>query len=152
MAELYVVHTTVALVANTAKTVIELAMPATQTCRLKEIRASSRDSAGAQNSEVLWELCSYTATGTGTAQTPGRVNADAQGKAALITAKVNMTVEGTGGARIGDPLQLPAVGGAAVDPAVLGMEWYFPVSTFRGIRATAVVGTPTVALALKFEE
>ena len=124
----------VALVAATAKTVLQVATPATKRGRLLELQVSF-DGVTAGNSPVLVELLRQTTAGTMTANTPNPH--DSAAPASLLTASTNATAEPTAGVVLkrwritpnGGVLVLPE--GDPVRNAVI------PVSGFLGIRCTA---------------
>jgi hypothetical protein len=122
-----------ALVAATAKTVIELATGAGVTNSWAEFDVCF-NGVTATAIPVLCELVRYTATGTGTVYTPNKVSG-AQDVAAATTAKINDTVEPS----------TPTILAAYFIPPTSGLTLPFilnpPVgminSQFQGIRLTA---------------
>lgn len=81
------------------------------------------------------DLCTYTATGTGTAYTPKR-HGQAVGTAES-TWKVNMTVEGTGVAVVYSRIYANPFSLDISYP--LGREFFHAVSTVQGLRVTTSV-------------
>lgn len=138
-----------ALVAATAKTMIEVATTANTPAELVALSVSSSYLTTATPLTLTVELGTYSATGTGTAYTPKRVGAAAG--ASTSTAKINDTVEPAGFTQFHAwDLTLP---GDRLDYQwPLGREYMFIPSAFNGIRLTAPVGTPSVRVTLWFEE
>ena len=136
-----------ALVAATAKTLVEITTTSTQEARIKQLQVSFNDSSAAAGTKV--ELVTYTGASTGTAYTPKKYNADAQGRAANTSAKINDSVEPTTPTVL-DVWYLPNTAGLFMQWP-LGCELYIPISTIFGVRVTAA-GTPTTAVTLIFEE
>lgn len=148
MAECYsVTNGGVALVAATAKTVVEIATGSTVTARVVAVDVSLDASVATAGVKV--ELVRFTSTGTGTGYTPGKFNADAQNRAANATAKVNDTVE-PGTPTVVLTYYVPNTAGGSWQ-LPLGRELYIPVSAFLGVRVTAA-GTPNCAVNVVFEE
>ncbi len=123
----------VALVAATAKTVVNIASPATARFRVTGVEVSF-DGVTAGNTPVLVELVRQTNAGTVTAVTP--VPVDSAAPAALGTAGKNATVEPTGPTVI-KSFRLSPNGGTAFVPLVGADMITVPVSGFFGIRCTA---------------
>lgn len=135
------------LAANTAATMIEIATGASMAPEWIELDIANMAASGF----TVVSFATSTASGTGTTQTPKRVGT-AVGSA-LSTAKVNLTVEGTGVADFWtlvyanpftDRIQWP-----------LGREQFQPVSTFQGVRfLSSVAGSATApaTAALVIEE
>lgn len=136
-----------ALVAATARTLVEITTPSTQDVRIKQLEVSFNDSAAAAGTKV--EFVTYTGASTGTAYTPKKYNDGAQGRVSNTSAKINDTVEPTSPTVL-DVFYLPNTAGMFFQWP-LGCELYVPVSTIFGVRVTAV-GTPTTAVTLIFEE
>jgi hypothetical protein len=84
---------------------------------------------------TIVDLATYTATGTGTAYTPKK-HGQAVG-IAETTSKVNMTVEGAGGAILWSEVYANPFTLRIQYP--LGRELFHPVSTVQGIRLTTSV-------------
>jgi hypothetical protein len=128
---------TVALVAATAKVVVEL--PAASTIGLTLIGLDVTLSATALGSCVV-EWMTYATTGTGTTVTPSKLGTG-QGAAALTgTVKVNhSTAPGTlaSGGLPSWILPLPGMYSMAYP---LGREMFWPVSTLRCLRLTSTLG------------
>jgi hypothetical protein len=149
MSEQYVVNTgtaAVALAAATAKTVIELTTSATVDNSLIGFDISF-DGASSTAVPVRIDLCSYAATGTGTAATPTLMGP--AGRGSVTTAKVNDSVEPTTPAIIASFLVSPTAGFSYQWP--LGREVDMGVSKVYGLRATAPAAVNCVAN-LYFEE
>jgi hypothetical protein len=150
MAEVYSVTTgiatPVALAAATAKTVIEIASGA-QTGRMVQAAVSFDASAAAAGIKV--EVVRYATTGTGTTYTPLKYNGEAQNRVAVMTAKVNDTVEpGTP-----TPIECWYVPNTAGQfwQLPLGRDLYIPASLIIGIRITSAA-VVNCAANLLFEE
>lgn len=123
-----------ALVATTAKTMIELATTANTPAELISLDVSSSYLTSATPLTLLVELVNYTATGTGTTYT-GRKYGQAIG-AAQTTVKINDTVEPSTPTIIaGWELIIPS--GPFSYQWPLGREYLLSTSTFTGIRLTA---------------
>lgn len=125
-----------ALVAATAKTAIEIATGATVNNKFIGMDISFN---GVSSSAVpvTWEICSYSASGTGTAITfavAHRFSVETDTNPAS-TAKVNMTVEGTGTTVRWGGFVHPQTGFFYQWP--LGREADMDNSQFMGIRLTA---------------
>lgn len=150
MSTLYVASSGLtALTAATAKTLVEYAVGANVPAALVGMTVSSSYLTTATPLTLTVELMTYSASGTGTAHTPKRVGGvpgTAQG-----TAKINDSVEpATPTVIYAWDLTVP---GDRLDYQwPLGREFYFPVSTFNGIRVTAPVGTPSVRVGAWIEE
>lgn len=138
----------VALVAATAKTVAEVATGAAVSARL--VSADVTFDASTPTAGVKVELVRYTTTGTGTAYTPLKYNGEAQNRAAVVTAKINDTVE-PGTPTVVATYYVPNTGGVLYQ-LPLGRELYLPPSSFLGVRVTAPTGTPNCAVNCVIEE
>lgn len=149
MAETYTVQVgSVTLTAATAKTMVEIAAPSTQSFRMIAVSVWFDGSvSGTSNAKV--EIVRYATTGTGTAYTPLRANGEAQNKAALCTAKVSDTVE-PGTPTVVKTWSVPLSSGMIVQWP-LGRELYATVSTLMGIRVTAPVAA-ICSVDIEFEE
>lgn len=147
MAEVYSVDSgAVALTAATAKTVVEISTPSTQTNRLVELDIGC-DATGTGTLKV--ELIQAT-SGTGTAYTPKKFNGESQNRVANTTAKTNDTVEPTSVTVLRTwEFPLPLGGFAIQQP--LGREHYMPPSVMYGYRLTASIGANAFVTVL-FEE
>lgn len=123
-----------ALVAATAKTLIELATPSDGDNVVIGFDIAF-DGVTASAVPVKVEWITYTTTGTGSAYTPNRVGQN-QGKAAKTTAKNALTVEGSGSITvIGNWFVPPTSGLSYLFP--LGRELGMTISKFMGLRVTA---------------
>lgn len=138
-----------ALVANTAKTLVEINPDANTPAELIALTVSSSYLTTATPLALVVELGTMTGTGTGTAATIKRAG-QAVGTA-RSTVKINDTVEPAGfaAAHVWD-LVLPGDRLDYVWP--LGREYFLGTSTFNGIRITSPVGTPSVRVTAWFEE
>lgn len=136
MAEVYSVTTgittPIALAAATAKTIIEIASGA-QTGRF--VQGSVSFDAAIPAAGIKAELVRYATTGTGTTYTPLKYNGESQNRAAVMTAKVNDTVEpGTP-----TPVEgwfIPNTAGQFWQMP-LGREFYIPTNIIWGFRLTS---------------
>lgn len=148
MAELYSIDSgTGALSAATAKTMIEVSSGSTVTARWKKLRVScDATSAGSLKVEII-----SATSGTGTAYTPKKVNADAQNRAANLTAKVLDTVEPTS-VTVLETFDFPLPLGGYLEQHVLGQERYMPPSVMYGIRLTSTIGSVNGWVYLEVEE
>lgn len=148
MADLYNSNaTTVALVAATAKTVLQIATPATTRAKIKQLDISFDGVAGSAV-PVLIELLMQTTAGTMTAVTP--VAVDRAAPASLVTAARNATAEPTAGAVLWAQTVTPA-GSTLIFPWPLGDEFKLNVSQFLGVRMTAPAAV-NACVTLKHEE
>lgn len=121
-----------ALVAATAKTMIEVTASANIPPEWIAFDVTF-DGVTAGATPVRLDICSYTATGTGTAFTPKRFG-QALG-VAQSTAKINDTVEPTSPVVISS-LYIPPTSGLSYQWP-LGRELFHATSTIMGIRLTA---------------
>jgi hypothetical protein len=133
MSDVYVAsRDAVALVAATAKTVLQIATPATLRARVRGVQISL-DGVTAANVPGLVELIRQTTAGTMSALTPAPV--DSSAPASLVTASHTATAEPTAGTVLwakrltpnGGLLELPIFD---VDQIVV------PISGFLGLRCT----------------
>lgn len=123
----------VALAAATAKTVLQIATPATVRALVEDIQVSL-DGVTAANTPGLVELLRQTTAGTMTALTPAPV--DSAAPASLVTASHTATAEPTAGTVLrrwritpnGGLFELPTPWGTS--------QLRVPVSGFLGIRCT----------------
>lgn len=123
----------VALVAATAKTVLQLGTPATRKAWVKEVGISFK-SVTLTDIPVLVQLFRQSTAGTATANTP---SPDIEGQpAALCSANENATVEPTTGVLVREWYVTP-VGGTLVYQLPLGDEVEMAVSKFLGLVVTA---------------
>lgn len=148
VAELYSVDSgTAALTAATAKTVIELSTGSTVTCRWKTLQIGcDTTSAGSLKIEII-----VATSGTGTAYTPKKVNADAQNRAANATAKVLDSVEPTS-VTVLQTFDVPLPTGGYLGQYMLALERYMPPSLMYGVRLTSTTVSPNAWAYLEFEE
>lgn len=125
------------MVANTAKTVIE--MPTGSTMDMLVIGAEFSSMATAAGTLIV-EFCTFATTGTGTTATPARWGL---GPVAAImgTCKINDTVEPATVTPVYS-LVIPLPGMYSVREPY-GREFYQPVSTNRCIRLTSSLASPT---------
>lgn len=147
MAEVYTVaQDAMALVAATAKTVVEISTPATRRAWIRRWWVEF-DGVTAANAPVKCELARATAVVTGTTVTPNPV--DPGGVAALSTVRFNASAEGTIGVIL-DTKRVPPTSGYEMylDPKAYVLV---PVSGFWRIRLTAAQGVNATA-GIEFEE
>ena len=124
----------VSLSATTAKTVIEISMGSNLPGELIALDVSSSYLTSGTPIDLLVELGTITATGTGTSKTPIRIGA-ANGTAS-DTAKVNDTVEPSGFSQVQAwDLVIPA--GPWCYQWPLGREFYLASSNLYAVRMTA---------------
>jgi hypothetical protein len=148
MATQYSISTgSVALVAATAKTLIEIPTGATAPFTVVGLDVSFSHTAA---SSCVVEWGTFTTTGTGTTATPLKMGMD-QGPAAVLgTVKINDTVEPAGFAR-GTLLHwfIPLPGMFSLREPY-ARELYTPLSTNRALRLTAVAaGNASVNLIIE---
>lgn len=143
-----VVAGSTALVAATAKTLVELGTGSTASNSVIRYLISF-DGVDSSKTPVTCEWLRYTTTGTGTAYTPNKINQEA-GPAATTTAKINLTVEGTGSITIIDSFRVsPTATWAEQFP--LGRELTMTTSSFLGLRLTAAAAV-NVTVTIWIEE
>lgn len=128
-----------ALTAATAKTVIEASTTANVPCEWIALDITF-DGVTASAVPVRVDICTYAATGTGTAYTPKRLG-QAVGTA-QTTSKINDTVEPTTPVILMSWFIPPTSGQLYQWP--LGRELFHNVSTVQGIRLTAPAGVNTI--------
>jgi hypothetical protein len=123
----------VALAAATAKTVIELSAGSTVDAALIGFDVTF-DGVTSSAVPVKVEIITYGTTGTGTGGTPSKANLDS--RAAAVTSKTNMTVEGTSSiVTLATWVVPPTSGLSYLFP--LGREPKLPPSKSLGLRLTA---------------
>lgn len=147
MAEVYSVDSgLVALVAATAKTLVEISTPSTQTNRLVDLFIGcDAVTAGTLKVEMI-----QATTGTGTTYTPKKFNGEAQNRAANTTAKIADTVEPTSVTVLRTWMFPLPLGGFEIQ-LPLGREHYMPGSVMFGYRLTASIGANGF-VTVQFEE
>lgn len=151
MAETYGVSASgVGVLAATAKTVAAVISGSTACARIVSADITAKNGVTTQNSEILVELVRYTTAGTSTAQTPSKMNGEAQNKAALCTAGTNYSVEPSGTVTVLKSWYVPSTSGM-LQQLPLGREIYLPASTTIGLRVNSPQAQ-TVAVNLEFEE
>lgn len=138
----------VALVAATAKTVIEIAAPSTASARVT-VKDVTMDGTNPSATPVLVQEVRYATTGTGTVFTLLRGNGESQNRAALCTAKVNDTVEPGTPTVVSSWRWNPTIGWG--EKAPLGREIYVAPGTIMGIRCTAAAAV-NVTVNFEIEE
>ena len=151
MAETYSIDApAVALVAATAKTVA-IASTGTNTARVVDITVSADYVTIATPITLKVELVKYASAGTSTAQTPTRVNGEAQNRAAITAGGINCSAEPTTPVVI-KTWMLVLPGGPFELLGPLGREiGYAAASSFFGVRCTASSAC-NVYVNLQFEE
>jgi hypothetical protein len=139
------IWTNVALVAATAKTVLELPTITNVPILIDEIFIGSQASAAGN---MLMEMGVFTTTGTGTALTPQPIGSD-QGASKLTTGKIADTVEPTGftvgtlGGTIRPTINWPLPGYFAWQ-AMSGKEYYVIDTPINfGVRLTSSITNVT---------
>lgn len=139
----------ISLAAATAKTLAVISTPSTRKARLLGFTVSF-DSVTSTDGSVLVEVCRYTtATGTGTARTPVRIDPDSP--VALCSGVVNYTAEPTGAAVVYEMKGTP-VGGTLVIPFVPEEAAMASVSQLIGVRCTSPQAQSGVRISMTFEE
>lgn len=140
MATQYVVSTgSVTLVANTAKTVIEL--PTSSTAPITIIGLEVMSAATAAGSMVV-EWGTFTTTGTGTTVTPQKWGTDQSVAAIIGTVKIINTVEPSGFAVGTLPTYVIPLPGMYSILYPYGRELFQPISINRAIRVTSTLASP----------
>jgi hypothetical protein len=149
MATQYSISTgTIALVAATAKTCIEIPSGSTAPLTVIALELSFSHTAA---SSVVVEWGTFTTTGTGTTVTAFKYGMD-QGPVAIVgTVKIADTVEPAGFARGTLPSWVFPLPGMYSAFHPYAREMYQPVSTNRALRLTAV-GAGNVHINLVFEQ
>ena len=104
----YIAWDSTALVAATAKTILELPTPANTSILIKELVVGIDVSAAGN---ILLQMGTFTTTGTGTAATPQKWSGDRNIDSSVTAAKIKDTVEPTGFTQ--------GTAGAALYPALL---------------------------------
>ena len=134
MADKYVANAdAVALAATTAKTVLQIATPATIRARICALTVGF-DGVTAANPAVLVELLRQTTAGTMTGVTPAALESGAP--ASLVTAQKTATAEPTASTVI-QTWRLTPIGGLLVIPFYGDEQPTLGVSSWMGIRCTA---------------
>lgn len=147
MANQFVVSTgSVTLVANTAKTCIELPTSATTPIVITALEVMSAATAAGS---LVVEWGTYTVTGTGTTVTAQKWGQDQSIAAIMGTIKVANTVEPTSFAAIQPNWVIPLPGMYSIIYP-FGRELYQPISTLRALRANSTLASP-VRINLYFE-
>ncbi len=140
----------VALVANTAKTILQIKAPANQRVLVKSIRLFGKAAAGGTGVPVKVRLTRSTANfGTFSAATPGK-NDTSDSETLQATAGSNATVEPTTPTDTGLLYEVPDQSGI-IEFLPPGMEIRIPGGAALNIEATST-GTPTVAAQVTYEE
>lgn len=131
----YTVHpaAVVSLTGTTAKTVAAVITPATRRIRIKRVTLTGL-SATSSHVPGTMEIVQFDTDGTGTAVTP--VALDASETASLCTAKVNYTVEPSGGVVIRSVTGVSPQGVTFEKSFGPGEEVVVPVSKVIGVRVT----------------
>lgn len=147
---LYVISVdAIALVAATAKSVLELGTPSTDRAKIKEWWVEF-DGVTAANTPVKVEVGTFSAAVT-TATTLAGAKFDPADGTAAATAKHSTSTEGAGTITAGTPIHRisPTSGYHYIAP--LGQEWTMAVSTFWRMRLTAAQ-TVNATVGLIWEE
>jgi hypothetical protein len=140
MANQYNISTgSMTVVANTAKTIIEI--PTSASSPLLIIGLEIMSAATAAGSLVV-EYGTYTTTGTGTTVTPNRLGIDQSVAAVLGTVKIIDTVEPAGFAVGTLPSWTIPLPGMYSILYPYGREIYQPISTLRAFRVTSTLASP----------
>ncbi len=140
----------VALVAATAKTVLQIKAPANQRVLIKSLRLFGKAAAGGTGVPVKVRATRSTANfGTLSAATPGK-NDSSDSETLQATAGANATVEPTTPTDTGLIWEVPDQSGV-IEFLPPGMEIRIPGGTALNIECTST-GTPTVAVQATYEE
>lgn len=137
-AHIYTANNTadVALAVATAKTVVQIATPATRRAWIKEAQISFK-SVTSTDVPVLVQLRRQSTAGTATAIASANIAPDVEGHpAALSSANENATVEPTTGVVVKE-WEITPIGGVLVYQLPLGDEIEMAVSSFLGMVVTA---------------
>lgn len=150
----FLATTKTALVAATAKTILELPSPANCSPQIEELVIGC-DASSAGNLLIEWGT--FVTTGTGTAATPQKWRGDRGIDSAISAAKVADTVEpttftqGTLGGTLYPALLVPL-------PMYVPLQWplehefAIPESTNFGIRLTSSIGSINATLWIRWSE
>lgn len=140
MATQYVVSTgSVTLVANTAKTVLEI--PTAATAPIVIVGLEVMSAATAAGSMVV-EWGTFTTTGTGTTVTPQKWGTDQSVAAIIGTIKIADTVEPAGFAVGTLPNYVIPLPGMYSILYPYGRELFQPISTNRALRVNSTLASP----------
>lgn len=148
MRRYYIAWDAIALVAATAKTILELPTTSTQDAHIDEvfIGYDYANSSTLGSCKIQWGT--FTTTGTGTAATPAPYGGN-RTASALTACKVADTVEpttftqGTLGANTFRPSVVVPLPGLHAWQSPTEKELYVPVSTLFGLRLTSTVACNT---------
>lgn len=133
----------VALLANTAKTVLQLTAPANHRIRVKGFSVTL---AGTAPIDLTVRVVRQTTAGTGTTATPVKLDPGAD-ETLQTSVTGNFTVEPTADA----VLQFKRLQGSYEKMLPMGQEWIVPGNGRLGIECTAT-SAATVAVECSFEE
>ncbi len=136
------------LTAATAKTVVQITTPSSRRCKVKEVSVSF-NSTTTSDAPVLVQLVTKTTAGTGTARTP--IAEDQVDPAALVSATVNHSAEGTTGVVLRE-WRITPVGGALIWQQPLGDEITLAVSTRLALVLTSAASQTGVRAGIKWQE
>ena len=140
----------VALVANTAKSILQIKAPANQRVVVKGVRLFGKAPAGGTGVPVKIRMTRSTANfGTFSAATPGK-NDSSDSETLQATAGANATVEPTTPTDTGLIWEVPDQSGI-IEFSPPGLEIRIPGGTALNIECTST-GTPTVAAQVTYEE
>jgi hypothetical protein len=130
----------IALVAATAKTILEIATPSTADC-IPILWWVEFDGVTASNTPVKVEVGRFSAAvTTATTVTPAKVNYGGNALASQLTVKHSTTTEGAGTASDVEIHRVSPTSGAIWQES-LGNEWSIGPSSFYRIRCTAAQAT-----------
>jgi hypothetical protein len=148
--KLFVNSGEVAFVAATAKTALQIKAPTNQRLLLKQVRIMGKQPAGGTDTPVKVRLTRSTANfGTGTADTPGKLN-PSNGETVQSTAASNFTVEPTSPTDSGLWWEVqPQTGVIEFEPITDPIE--IPGGQSIQCEITSVA-TPTLLVTFEYEE
>lgn len=130
----------ITMVANTAKTVMEIETGATMPIQIIGLEVMSAATAAGS---LVVEWMTFVTTGTGTTVTPQKFGTDQSVAAIMGTCKINNTVEpGTLAVGTLPTFVIPLPGMYSI-LYPYGREFYQPISTKRCLRLTSTIASPT---------
>ena len=140
----------VTLVANTAKTVLQIKAPANQRLAVKSLRITGKQPAGGTDTPFKLRLTRSTSNfGTGTAQTP-KANNPSFTETPQSSASQNFSVEPTGPADTNQWWEIQPQGGV-IEFLPPGLDIPIPGGQSLNFEATSA-GTPSFTLTAQYEE
>jgi hypothetical protein len=142
----------VALVAATAKTLLQIKAPTNQRVLVKGLKVMGKSAAGGTDTPVKIRVTSSSANfGTaGATPTPGKRN-PSNGETPQSTVGSNFSAEPTSPTDRGVLYEVSPQSGV-IEPFPFDNPYEIPGGQSLQVEATAPVGTPTIAVTLDYEE